>query len=52
MFVLMLHLIYLLDHLFLDDGETLCFNFFIFTVNVFFSIVIYCMGFEPATECE
>ena len=29
MFLLMLHyvLIYLLDHLFLDDGATFCFNF-------------------------
>ena len=54
MFLLMLHyvLICLLDHLFVDDGATFCFNFLIFTVNVFFSIVIYCMGFEPAIECE
>jgi len=42
MFLLMLHyvVIYLLGHLFLDGGATFCFNFLIFTVNVFFHCIL------------
>ena len=53
MFLLMLHyvLIYLIDDLFLEGGATFSFNFYVLLLMCFY-IVFYCMGFEPAIECE
>lgn len=50
-FSLILHyvLIFLLDHRFLEGGATFSFNFYCYVI---FSIVLYCMSFEPAIACE
>jgi len=45
-------LIFSLVPLFLEGGVTFSFNFKAFICYVIFSIVYYCMGFEPAIECE